>query len=307
MHLPNSSILAQIKRKVLRTTGFLMVVALFLSATIVPQGITDATAHEAPQSESLRLVRLGQRLQNPPRTVRFTSATTTPTYSAVPTVQPKVVATNDSDLLPVVRQKDIKPEHQKLADKVLRALPSGCRDNLKNFYVNYELNPKNRGLGGASTIIVTGNVPDAEFAALITHECGHVIDLGALRGTKESGMSAFVDGSTPMYNNDPSVQYYSISWTNAHTKKTSVKEADFVSGYGASDIFECFAEAFAFFALQNKEFQRLAKTNPALKAKYEFMRDVVFKNTPPLSEGSYVRELRTPWDVTLLPYQLHAK
>jgi hypothetical protein len=307
MSLSNSSFLAQVKRKVIPFTGALLVCAVFLSATIVPQGITDATAHEAPMSEQSRLVRLGKRLQNPPRTVRFTSTVTTPVHSVAPLAQPTVVTADQSSLLPVVQQKDILPKHQKLADAVLRALPAQCRDNLKNFYVNYEPNPRNRGLGGASTIIITGNVPDKEFIALLVHECGHVVDLGGLKGSKASGMSAFVDGATPMYNDDPSVRFYSISWTDAHTKKATAKETDFVSGYGTSDVFEDFGETFAFYALQKKEFERLAKTNPALKAKYEFMRDVVFQGTPSLSEGSYVRGARAPWDVTLLPYEWHAK
>ena len=59
-------------------------------------------------------------------------------------------AHNAANLLPVVDQADIQPKQRILADKVLRALPEGCRQELQNLYVNYEKNPSNRGLGGGS-------------------------------------------------------------------------------------------------------------------------------------------------------------
>jgi hypothetical protein len=169
--------------------------------------------------------------------------------------------------------------------------------------VLYNDAPENRGLGGANTIIITGNVSDAEFVALLVHECGHVVDLGGLTGSSDSGTSSFFDGTIPMYLSDASVGFYSISWTTARTKKKGMRDADFVSGYAAtSDVFEDFSETFAFYALQNKEFARLAKTNAVLRAKYLFMRDHVFNDVPPLSLGSFVRGKKVPWDVTKLPY-----
>lgn len=210
-------------------------------------------------------------------------------------------------LLPAVAQKDIRANHQKLADETLRALPAGCRNNLKNFYVNYDKNAANRGLGGASTIIIIGTVPDAEFRALLVHECAHVIDIGALKGAKDSGFSAFMDGKNPVYQNDPSVAFYQISWLAENMQQPGTKSTDFVSGYAASDPFEDFAESFAFYALQPKEFARLAQTNTVLKAKYEFMRDLVFSATEQFAQGKFVRSKAVPWDVTKLPYVWHAK
>jgi hypothetical protein len=211
------------------------------------------------------------------------------------------------DLLSIVNQVDIRAHHRDLADRTLKALPFHCREYLKNFYVLYDDSLENRGLGGANTIIITGNVPDAEFVALLVHECGHVVDLGGLVGTSESGRSSFVDGMTPMYLNDPSVAFYSLSWNRASERKKGIRDTDFVSGYGAtSDAFEDFAETFAFYALQNKEFARLAKSNPVLRSKYVFMRDTVFQDVPPLSLGSFVRGKKVPWDVTKLPYIWYA-
>lgn len=210
-------------------------------------------------------------------------------------------------LLPAVDQEDIKPAHGALADKVLRALPSHCRNNLENFYVIYDPKNTSRGLGGENTIIVTGNVSDKEFMALVTHECGHVTDLGGLRGNAFGGRTAFHDGPTAIYGDDPSVRFYEISWVTPETMQRNSKDSDFVSGYAKSDPFEDFAESFAYYALQEKEFARLATMNPIMKAKYEFMRDIVFAETGPIADGKHVRGKKLPWDVTKLESVWHAK
>jgi hypothetical protein len=212
-----------------------------------------------------------------------------------------------SRLLPVVDQEDILPRHRILADKVLRALPRHCRDNLENFYVNYDKNALNRGLGGERTIIIIGTVPDREFMALLIHECGHVADLGGLRGSELGGATNFYDGNTPIYGNDPSVAFYALSWISPVLNQPGTKDTDFVSGYAAADPFEDFAEAYAFFALQKEAFKKLAEKNRVLKAKYDFMDQVVFTEGETVAKGQYIPKKNVPWDVTKLPYLWHAK
>lgn len=242
-------------------------------------------------------------------TLRFLAPSltiSTPTKPLV--VIPKHRApSNDSGLLAIVDQSDILPRHRILADQVLRSLPPGCRESLKHFYVNYGKHPANRGLGGESTIIIIGTVSEREFMALLIHECGHVHDLGSLRGTREAGLTNFRDGNTPIYANDPSMDFYQISWLSPTANHTDTKDDHFVSGYAASDPFEDFAEAFAFYALHQKEFKRLAEKNLVLRAKYEFMRDVVFAGTGPVGTGQFVKGKGVPWDTTKLPYTWHAK
>lgn len=238
-------------------------------------------------------------------------ASTTDLHAAGPTVssaslsvKPTVVRPHKAprSLLPVVDQDDILPRHRLLADQVLRSLPPQCRDNLKNFYVNYDKNAANRGLGGEQTIIVIGNVPDREFQALIIHECGHVTDLGGLRGSKQGGLTSFYDGNKPIYGNDTSVAYYAISWMTPEINHPGTKESDFVSGYSSADPFEDFAEAYAYYALQKEAFQKIAATNPVLKAKYDFMDQIVFAGSTPVTKGQYVPGKKIPWDVTKLPF-----
>ncbi len=201
-------------------------------------------------------------------------------------------------LLPVVSQKDILARHQQLADSVLRSVHPGCRNTLKNFYVRYD-NPDQRGLGGGNTIIVTGNVPDAEFRALLVHECAHLIDLTAIQGTRAAGPTSFQDGSQMMYADDPSVSFYAISWIDHDTKNRGAKDADFVSGYASWDMFEDFSETYTYYMLQRDAFIERAKTNPALAMKLAWMQ----QNLPsePLGIGTAWNKT-IPWDTTKLAY-----
>ncbi len=210
-------------------------------------------------------------------------------------------------ILKVVDQSDILPRHRKLADKVLRALPSKCRDSLASFYVTYDKKAANRGLGGESVIIVSGTVSDQEFMALVVHECGHVVDIGGLRGTLSGDRTSFYDGNTPIYGDDLSLAFYQISWITPTINQPGSTDADFVSGYAMTDPFEDFAETFAYYALQPKEFKRIAAKNPVLKAKYDFMVNVVFAGDQPVAVGKYTRGRSAPWDVTKLPYVWIAK
>jgi hypothetical protein len=216
-------------------------------------------------------------------------------------------AAESSPLLAVVEQTDILPKHQLIADQVLRALPDKCRSSLQSLYVNYDKKNKNRGLGGESVIIVSGNVPDVEFRALLVHECGHVVDLGGLRGSPEAGQSAYKDGTMPIFLDDSSIAFYQLSWSNAKTMLPGATQKNFVSGYAMKDPFEDFAETFAYYALQQKEFKKLAEKNPVLRAKYAFMEQVVFSGMRTVALGKHVRGKSAPWDVTRLPYVWIAK
>ncbi len=161
-----------------------------------------------------------------------------------------------------------------------------------------------RALGGANTIILSGLVNNREFGALLTHECGHVVDIGSLTGNPRTGETDFYDGTEPIFADDPSVSFYSISWQTAVKKKARATGSDFVSGYAMSDIFEDFAEHFAYYALHNEDFLRLAQKNKVLMQKYQWMKNNVFKGTPVIASGQYERTAATPpWDVTKLPYQ----
>lgn len=208
-------------------------------------------------------------------------------------------------LLPAVVQADIIPHHQKLADRVLRALPSGCRNHLRNFYVQYT-NVKNRGLGGKTTIIIAGNVPDEEFTALLIHECGHVIHSN-MTGTPHTGATDFKDGKNAFYADSPIVSFFSISWTEADVLRAEAQKADFISGYADSDAFEDFSETFTMYVLHRDAFEQRAKNNTAIAAKLDWMKTNLPMPSDAMGSSRYSWDKVVPWDVTKLPYTLAAK
>ena len=218
----------------------------------------------------------------------------------IPTPAPKAPT-----FLPAINQDDIQLKHKEIANEVLTSLPHKCQDTLKNFHVQYD-NPKRRGLAGKNTIILSGVVPDQEFRALLIHELGHVFDLNqstaCLAGTKNAGYSEFKDGNDPVYNNDPSLEFYRISWSGPKTKRAGTTKGDFVSGYAAWDVFEDFAESFAYFVLHNETFLERSKYNVSLAQKYNFFKRYLFPNGVELATTQHNWTGKIPWDVTKLPY-----
>jgi len=209
------------------------------------------------------------------------------------------------NFLTIVDQTGIRTEHKLAADAMLRLLPTRCTDKLKNFYVRYD-NPKQRGLAGASTVILSGNVSMPEFIGLLTHEAlGHFYDLGCLTGTSQSGDSSFRDGGTIMYNDDPSVAFYRICFKTSHTRNDRCTDTDFVSGYSKTDTFEDIAESIAYYTLQPESFRERAKTSAIMAEKLAWMeryapvKHKIANGTAPWN-GTDV-----PWDVTRLPYKLN--
>lgn len=207
-----------------------------------------------------------------------------------------------SKLLPAVDKADITPHHRQLADKVLRALPGGCRDNLRNFFVQYK-DVKNRGLGGKTTIILAGNVSDTEFTGLLTHECGHVIHSN-LMGTSAGSKTTFVDGKDVFMSNSPIVGFFAISWSEENVLRAGAGEKDFVSGYAEADAFEDFAETFAMYVLHRDALELRAKTNSSIAAKLAWMEQNLPTTNNLLGQSTYKWEKTVPWDVTKLPIKL---
>ncbi len=205
----------------------------------------------------------------------------------------------------VARENDIQPNQRMMIEQILSLLPAGCEGNIRNFYVRYD-NPTDRGLAGKDTVIVSGNVPDNEFRALLVHEIlGHVTDLGCLQGTSKNGRSVFTDGKEPIWNNDPSTLFYGISWSSSTQRKSDARSQDFVSGYAyTADPFEDMAESTTFFLLHRDAFQKMTKTNPILAQKFQWIQTYVFPTTPSYARSTYVWHADSiPWDTTKLSYK----
>jgi hypothetical protein len=264
-----------------------------VTAPSVANDAPAATVHSAPSrlsSAATRAVRVASALK------RRRAAPMVASVIAVPPT-PKAPAYVASVDVP-----GITDNHKKIATNVLGSLPSGCRDNLQNFSVIYK-GATRRGLGGKTTIILDGSVPDDEFAALLVHECAHVIHAN-MPGTASSGDSGYRDGNVVFYNDSAMVAYWNLSWTATGAKKHGAKDADFASGYAKSNQYEDFAEAFALYALQPDAFAARAKNNAVMAAKLAWMQANLPMQYEILGDGSDAGSGAVPWDVTKLAFLL---
>lgn len=196
---------------------------------------------------------------------------------------------------------DIRPRHRALAHRVFDLLSVECQQKLKNFYVLYG-NPKQRGLAGKGIVIISGEVSDEEFLALLTHEmAGHFWDITCAQGTPSSGRSSFPDGDAPVYNDDPSVDFYSISWNGPTSRKPDARGGDFVTGYATHDAFEDLAESMSYYLLQPEAFAARARSNAILARKYEWLQQH-FPMLEQVATGSGWNA-KIAWDATKIPYE----
>lgn len=142
-------------------------------------------------------------------------------------------------------------------------------------------------LSGKEVIVSTAMPTDSEKLQVFVHELGHVVDIHYLK--------------PGIFGNDPSEEFYSISWETYKVKKKGAKLTHFVSGYALSNKYEDFAESFSFYVFHNAEFRRRAKTDPTLARKYAYFADRIFAKDE-FSGTNFGSEKYKPyfWDTTKL-------
>lgn len=191
-----------------------------------------------------------------------------------------------------------------LVYRTLKSLPSEPVNHLKNLTL-YFSDTGRRGLGGGDTVILRcQNVTDEELVGVLVHEMGHIHDTGVMSGSFWAAKSEFMDGSKPVYEDDPSLGFYRLSWQNEKKMNLTAKKEDFVSGYAMTDSFEDFSESYAYYILHGKEFRQLAQENAVLKKKYDFLKDIVFDGKE-YDNGEELEDVNERhYDVTVLPYDM---
>lgn len=196
-------------------------------------------------------------------------------------------------------------KRDEIIDFLQNIIPEEHLSSLENLILDY--NPEaHRGLGGKSIIILRAvNIDLSEFYSVMVHEIGHTVDLGYFTETDDSEVSGFKDGKKNVFETDPSLGFYRISWKNDTELNKTASNLDFVSGYAMTDPFEDFAESYVYYVLHNKDFKSKTQTSPALLAKYEFMKNEIFQNRE-FDTGEYlINDLKKrPWDITVLDYDL---
>jgi hypothetical protein len=186
----------------------------------------------------------------------------------------------------------------------LEVLPVDHSSTVKNIILDYKADA-GRGLGGNNLIILRGlNMSESELIGVFVHEVGHNVDYAYLSPKKLEKESEFKDGSYPLYVTDASLDFYRICWENEKTRKKTVSNLDFVSGYAMSDPFEDFAETYIYYVLHNADFKALTAESPKLLAKYRFMQYHVFGGVEFDTGDGVVRANNRPWDITILAYDL---
>ena len=196
-------------------------------------------------------------------------------------------------------------DRKKEVISVLQKLPAEHTRTLKNVILDYNPNA-HRGLGGKSIIILRAvSMEPDEFFGVMIHEIGHNVDLGYLSEIDKKKQSGFNDGKKPIYESDPSLGFYRISWENDKMRKKTASNLDFVSGYAMTDPFEDFAESYIYYVLHNKDFKSKTQTSDHLFRKYQFMKNEIFDGQE-FDTGEYLtgRLNNRPWDITVLSYDL---
>lgn len=282
-----------------------LTLAVFTLTVHVPRSLAElrSSAREA-ETVALKSARTvtGPRLN--PRRVRamqkpVSVVTETPETPSAPA--PFLVPAK-SHLERLLEGANLRPRHYELASAVLGTLPKDCQEKLQTFSVLYG-NPKHRGLAGHGVVIVSGEVDDQEFIGLLLHEgLGHFQEITCLVGTAASGASAFKDGSAPIWNDDASVAFYSISWQSDKKRKSDARHEDFVTGYAyEGDNFEDLAESVTYYITQEDAFRERAAKNPALAKKLAWL-ETHMPKTLNVGQG-LAWNGQIAWDATKLTFQ----
>jgi len=143
-----------------------------------------------------------------------------------------------------------------------------------------------------------------EFLQLLWHEFGHIIDLYSINWLSIKKDKVFTEFNKNIFSiDDPSIEFYKISWNWEKVRKSKAKSEDFCSWYGMYDPFEDFAECNNLYLNHNSVFKLFAKSNIVLKQKYNFVASIYDwkyfdKDTKMLSSVNQKLSIWRPWDTT---------
>jgi hypothetical protein len=188
--------------------------------------------------------------------------------------------------------------------QTLATLPAEHASAVHNLTLTFDPDAR-RGLGGDNTVVLRCvNMTAQELVAVLIHEIGHTVDTGLIE-TESGEATLFLDRGTPVYDTDPSLEFYSASWIDEETWYGS--KWNFVSGYARSNPYEEFAESYVLYVLNGQLFRKYATEKPVLAEKYDYLKEVVFEGLEydlpqTTSKGATTRV----YDVTRLDFDLES-
>lgn len=114
-----------------------------------------------------------------------------------------------------------------------------------------------------------------EFSQLLGHEFWHIIDLYSIKWLSSKKDKKFTEFDKSVFSiDDPSIEFYKISWNAEEIRKSKSKKEDFCSWYGMYDPFEDFAECNNLYLNHNSVFKLFAKSSSVLRDKYNFVASI---------------------------------
>ena len=144
-----------------------------------------------------------------------------------------------------------------------------------------------------------------EFLNVLTHELGHIFDLWILNWISKAKSTKYTEFWQVIFSkDDPSLNFYFISWLWEHTRRAGMTSKEFVSWYGMTDPFEDFAESFNAYMNHYLYFKYLALNNYVLKMKFDFI-DRYFNGFHFFDDKEHFEKVKQkptwrPWDSTLM-------
>lgn len=164
---------------------------------------------------------------------------------------------------------------------------------------------KGKRRGGATWKRITMNLASlgdpSEFWGVLTHEFGHIVDLGVLQGLSRTQNGNYTEfGKVKFAIDDPSLEYYRYSRENETIRSATAKKKDFCSGYGMTNPFEDFAECHNLFLNNKKLFKAMAGETPVMKNKYNYFANLFNNQVLQLGDQELLYKEWRPWDTTVI-------
>lgn len=162
----------------------------------------------------------------------------------------------------------INPLHAPQIGAAISLMPPGFLERLNTIYIVYGEENIRRGSSGLGVVFIKGE--ELNIFPTLIHEFGHLYDF--YFESENGSPSPFHNGIAQLTNEDPSVQFYQMSWESNEEHRGD--QEDFCSCYGTSNPQEDFAEAFTMYILQGSTFDAWSKKNPVLKQKYNYIKKI---------------------------------
>lgn len=211
-----------------------------------------------------------------------------------------------NDLIGQEDNYSLEDKRAQLLVKILKLMPQEHWAPLDNIKIEDKVRTP-RGFKDQDSVVMNyGKIDsDEEFIAVFLHELGHVVDLDVFVGeSDEPSNFVFLDRS-PVPSDDPSVEFYQITWDNTRSPHDTAQHLDAVSEYGFTNPFEDYAEAYIFYLLHGKSFKLLTDKNESLKEKYIFLKNKTF-NGMEFAFGDVFYDNEEIYDTTVLFFDLDA-